>query len=103
MKQKEKRLLGVQQTFRYPLEVEEAIQTYLAKEQSDWYRLGRKGEKPSKDQLITRLLRTGIENTVGMKIPEKWHPKINRVWIENTKDFNIERAQKEYERRTAHD
>lgn len=95
--------MGVQNTFRYPLEVEEAIQAQLMKEQSDWYRLGRKGEKPSKDQLITRLLRVGIENSPEIRLPEKWHPKINRVWIDNTKDFNIERAQKDYERRTAHD
>jgi hypothetical protein len=95
------RLIGVQNTFRYPQEVDDLIKKEQNRREAEWLNTPRnkRGYKPTIDALVSELLRKGIVATDTITIADEWHPEINKVHIPKTTEKEISKRVRSYENR----
>ena len=98
----EDRIVGVQNTFRYPEEVNDVIQQEYYRRVQEWFFTGkRKGvPKPTINDLVSEILRKGLMAMDEVKIPEDWNHDINRVYIIGQTKRNIVRRKNEAKKTT---
>lgn len=77
----EARLQGANVNFRCPDEVSRVIDEYVRNLKDAWVSKGRQGQKPSKDEVYTMLLRKGIKHTPSIKIYGEWNEDVNKVYV----------------------
>jgi hypothetical protein len=96
---KNERVPGVVVTLRIPEQVSDVVETSIIKAQQEWMLTGKVGEKPTKDEYYSMLLRRGLESSVEVHLPEDWNSEGNKVTVFVKKQLAIEREIQSVERR----